>query len=135
MTDDTKGPYHANGVVMGAMGAFLAVFVIFTVQAIYLAIQMRSTMNRAQKKLFLAVGLSWPFLLIRLVYSSISDFSNDVRFAILTGNATAYLCMDVLEEIVAMALCVFFGLSAVSQKEPKLVADDEITPQMETTKV
>ncbi|KAJ5601990.1 hypothetical protein N7510_011524 [Penicillium lagena] len=126
-TDDTKGHFHANGVVMGAMGTFLAVFVIFTVQAIYLAIKMQFIMNRAQKLLFLAVGLSWPFLLIRLVYSSIGDFGSDARFAIITGNATIYLCMDVLEEIAAMALCVFFGLSAVSQKEPKSVADDEIT--------
>ncbi|KAJ5826256.1 hypothetical protein N7474_003394 [Penicillium riverlandense] len=135
MTDDTKGPFHANGVVMGAMGTFIAVFVIFTVQAVYLAIKMRSTVNRAQKKLFLAVGLSWPFLLVRLVYSSIGDFSNDARFAILTGDATIYLCMDVLEEIAAMALCVFFGLSALLQEEPKLVADYDFTSQMETTKV
>jgi hypothetical protein len=76
------------------------------------------------KKLFLAIVLSWPFLVVRLVYSAMGDYSNDRRFVI-GGNNTIYLCMDVLQEIAAMTLCVAFGRSAMIDKERQDIAVGE----------
>lgn len=124
-TTSDSGPFRANGEVQGAMGIFIAVFVIMTVMTIWLASQLGSAMSVWQKKLFLAIGLSWPFLLIRLVYSAMGDFSTDPRFTVLSPtasntNVTIYLCMSVLEELIAMAFCVFFGMSSVNEKDRAL---------------
>jgi hypothetical protein len=113
INDDNTGTYHANGLVKAAMAIFLVVFVVDIMITSWLYSQLRSKLTVFQKKLFLAIVLSWPFLLVRLVYSAISDFADDSRFAILEGDPTIYLCMDVLEEIIAVSICVGFGLSAV----------------------
>ncbi|KAJ5159786.1 uncharacterized protein N7482_006790 [Penicillium canariense] len=123
--DDNTSTYHANSMVKAAMGIFLAVFAIVTLLTAWLAVQLRPTLGAGQKKLFLAILLSWPFLLVRVVYSAIADFTDDPRFAILTGDATIYLCMDVLEEIIAMVICVVFGVLAVLNKEGKQPLDEE----------
>lgn len=113
ITDNSTGTFHANGIVKGAMAVFLVVFVVDIAITGWLYSQLRSKLSVFQKKLFLAIVLSWPFLLVRLVYSAIGDFADDSRFAILEGDPTIYLCMDVLEEIIAVSICVGFGLSAV----------------------
>lgn len=114
---DSNTAFHANSEMKAAMGIFLGVFAITAFLAVWLLLQLWFTIHAWQKKLFLAIFLSWPFLLIRLVYSAVGDFgASDKRFVI-GGDNTIYLCMDVLEEIVAMALCVGFGWSAVISKE------------------
>ncbi|KAJ5832385.1 hypothetical protein N7474_000696 [Penicillium riverlandense] len=120
-----KGPFRANGEVKAAMGIFIALFVVITLATGWLASQLGSAMSVWQKKLLLAIGLSWPFLLIRLIYSAMGDFSTDTRFTVLSPkasntNVTIYLCMSVLEELVAMGFCVIFGMSSENQKERKL---------------
>jgi hypothetical protein len=118
ITDNSTGTFHANGIVKGAMAVFLVVFVVDIAITGWLYSQLRSKLSVFQKKLFLAIVLSWPFLLVRLVYSAIGDFADDSRFAILVGDPTIYLCMDVLEEIIAVSICVGFGLSAVLGMKP-----------------
>ena len=56
--------------------------------------------------------------MVRLVYSALGDYDfNDDRFALLNGNTTIYLCMDVLEEIAAMIITMALGLSAVLEQD------------------
>lgn len=118
---DTNTTFHANSEMKAAMGIFLAVFTIMTFLTGWLVLQLWFTLCEWQKKLFRAIVLSWPFLLVRLVYSAMGDYGSDARFVI-GGSNTIYLCMDVLEEIFAMALCVGFGLSAMREKEREEVA-------------
>ena len=110
------GGNYKNGMTMGAMGIFLAVFVIFVLMTVWLWFQVHSTLKEFQKKLFLAIALSLPFVLVRLIYSAIGDYTNIARFQI-GGNETVYLCMDVLEEIIAMAITMTLGISAVLQSD------------------
>lgn len=119
ITDDNSSSFHANGIVKAAMAVFLAVFVVDIAITSWLFTQLRSRLSIFQKKLFYAILFSWPFLLIRLIYSAIGDFTEDSRFTILEGDPTIYLCMDVLEEIVAVSICVAFGMSAALQLKPK----------------
>lgn len=109
-----------------AMAIFIALFVVVILLTLVLALQLGNAMHKWQKKLFMAIVLAWPFLLVRLIYSAMADFSDDQRFSIVNGNDTIYLCMDVLEEIVAMAICVVFGWSAVKEKERKEIATGEV---------
>lgn len=119
ITDDNSSSLHANAIVKAAMAIFLAVFVADIAITSWFFIQLRSRLSIFQKKLFYAIAFSWPFLLIRLIYSAIGDFTEDSRFKILKGDPTIYLCMDVLEEIVAVSICAVFGMSAVLQLKRK----------------
>ncbi|CAG7926800.1 unnamed protein product [Penicillium olsonii] len=106
---------YKNGLTKGAMGIFLAVFVIYVLMAGWLWIRIYG-MKRFQKKLYLAIVLSLPFVLVRLVYSAIGDYTEISRFQ-LFGDNTVYLCMSVLEEIVAMVITMVLGTSAVLESD------------------
>lgn len=110
--------YHPGAIVQSSMGIFIAVFLITALITVWLFFQLYSSLRRFQKKLFLATALSAPFLVVRLVYSALGDYdSNDERFALLNGNTTIYLCMDVLEEIATMVITMALGMSAVLEKD------------------
>ncbi|KAL3459702.1 hypothetical protein BJX64DRAFT_200209 [Aspergillus heterothallicus] len=111
------GTYHPGSIVKASMGLFLAVFVITFLTAGWLWLQLSMSMRAFQRKLFLAVALSFPFLIVRLVYSAISDYGNNSKFTVLVGDPTIYLCMSVLEEIAAMGITMALGLSAVLEKD------------------
>jgi hypothetical protein len=115
--DDNEGTYHAGAIVQASMGIFIAVFIAIAVLTVWLFVQLRPAMRVFQKKLFLAITLSCPLLVIRLVYSAISDYADNRRFAVLEGDPTIYLCMNVLEEIVAMGLTMVLGVSAVRAED------------------
>ncbi|KAL4893724.1 hypothetical protein BDV59DRAFT_201499 [Aspergillus ambiguus] len=108
---------HSNGIVKASMGIFLALFAIALLVTAWLFLQLRGSLREFQKKLFLATVLSSPFVLVRLVYSAMADYSNNPDFNVYDGNTTIYLCMDVLEEIVAMAITMALGMSAVRAKD------------------
>lgn len=110
--------YHPGALVQASMDIFIAVFVITALITGWLSFKLHSRLRRFQKKLFLASALSTPFLVTRLVYSALGDYdSNDDRFALLNGNTTIYLCMDVLEEIAAMVIIMALGMSAVLEQD------------------
>lgn len=134
ITDNTS-PYHPNTEVKAAMGIFLAVFVAMTLMTACLAFQLSTTMRSWQKKLFLAIVISWPFLLVRMIYSAIGDYTTNPDFALLGGNSTIYLCMDVLEEIIAMAICVVFGISAMKDKQRQDIVMGELSPRPKAQQV
>ncbi|GKZ97501.1 hypothetical protein AnigIFM59636_000887 [Aspergillus niger] len=112
--DDNGGSYQPTTTVKASMGIFIALFVIYHLIAAFMFLQLRD-LKASQKKLFLAIILSTPFILVRVVYAAIGDFTTIERFSIISvnGSPTIYLVMDVLEEIVAMAITMFLGMSAV----------------------
>ncbi|KAL4873651.1 hypothetical protein BDV12DRAFT_192094 [Aspergillus spectabilis] len=115
--DDNEGTYHADAIVKASMGIFIAVFITIVVITVWLFAQLRPTLRVFQKKLFLAIALACPLLMIRLIYSAISDYADNSRFAVLEGDPTIYLCMSVLEEIVAMGLTMVLGVAAVRAED------------------
>lgn len=115
--DDSNTTYHADGMVKASMGIFLAIFVIVILACGWLYADLRYHMRVFQKRLFLASFLSYPFLLVRLIYSAIGDYTTNHDFSVIDGNATIYLCMSVLEEIIAIGLTMILGLSAVMQRD------------------
>ncbi|KAL4906356.1 hypothetical protein BDW74DRAFT_177370 [Aspergillus multicolor] len=124
---DSNNSYKPGALAKAAMGIFLAVFAVFLLLALWLFYQLSFSLRRFQKKLFLAIALSTPFLAARLLYSALADYTAFRAFA-LGGNATVYLCMAVLEEIVAMGITMALGVSAVMES-------DFVRLQMERTPV
>lgn len=126
--------YHPGALVKASMAIFIAVFVITILMTGWLFFQLLpNLMRRFQKKLFLATTLSVPFLAARLVYSALGDYdSSDTRFSLFKGSATIYLCMDVLEEIAAMAITMALGMSAVRDTDfVKVTLPEQVTQTQE----
>ncbi|KAI3189940.1 hypothetical protein CBS147311_9788 [Penicillium roqueforti] len=115
-SNGNDGTYHPGKLAKVAMGIFLAVFVIFVLLSLWLFYELSFSMRRFQKKLFLAIALSTPLLAVRLVYSALSDYTTLSAFA-LDGNTTVYLCMDVLEETIAMGMTMALGISAILESD------------------
>lgn len=54
--------------------------------------------EHGERRLFLAVVLAIPFLLVRLVYSIFSTFTKNKSFNLLDGSVTILLCVALIEE-------------------------------------
>lgn len=122
-TADRTNGYTPGTVSKAAMGLFLAVYVITILLTTWLFYAHSFALLRYQKKLFLGIALSAPFLLVRLIYSALSDYTSNNTFSMesLAKNnhtsLTAYLCMSVLEEIISMVIAMVFGVSAVLEAD------------------
>ncbi|KAF4151862.1 hypothetical protein CNMCM6069_002976 [Aspergillus lentulus] len=121
----SSGGYPPGNLAKAAMGIFLAVFVLFLVLSVWLFLELSGSLRRFQKKLFITIVLSTPFLVVRLIYSALGDYTSLHTFS-LDGNPTVYLCMAVLEEIIALAITMVLGILAVL--EPDFV-NAKLTPQ------
>ena len=74
--------------------------------------------EKGEKRLFMAVVLSLPLLLVRLVYSIISTFTHAHSFNLLNGSVTVVLCMALIEEFLIVAVYEGMGLT-LKQALPK----------------
>ena len=75
--------------------------------------------EKGEKRLFMAVALSLPFLLVRLIYSIISTFTKNKSFNLLNGSPTVVLCVALIEEFIVVAL--YEGTGLTLKKVPKEV--------------
>jgi membrane protein implicated in regulation of membrane protease activity len=118
-TADTSHGYHPGTLPKAAMGLFLAVYALVLLLTAWLLYRYSPAMLKYQKKLFLAIALSAPFLLVRMIYSALGDYTNSPKFSVASlvennhAALTVYLCMSVLEEIISMVIAMFFGMSAI----------------------
>lgn len=108
--------YKPGTMVKVAMAIFLVVFALTMLLSVWLFFALSSSLLRYQKKLFLAIALSAPFVLVRMIYSALSDYTTIQAFE-LGANETVYLCMCVLEEIAASTIIIGLGVSAVLQPD------------------
>lgn len=64
-----------------------------------------------EKRLFLAVVLSFPFLLVRTIYSALSTYTHDHDFNLLNGSVTVLLCVALIEEFIVVIIFEVMGLT------------------------
>lgn len=107
------------------MALFLVVFFATILIGVWLFYELSFSLRRFQKKLFIAIDLSAPFCTVRLIYSAIGDFSTIPAFSY-SGNATVYLCMSVLEEIISMVITIWFGTLAVMELDFARIPAEEV---------
>ena len=122
-TADTTNGYTPGALPKVAMGLFLAIYFIVMLLTAWLFVTYSFSLRKYQKRLFLAIVLSAPFLLVRLIYAALGDYSSNTTFSMMSlaednnTSLTAYLCMAVLEEIISMVIAMAFGVSAVQQAD------------------
>lgn len=114
---DSSNDYAKNGnqilpgtLSKAGLALFIASFVLIVLATIIVSVSI-SHAEPGEKRLLLAVGLSLPFILVRLVYSAVSVFGGNRDFSSVTGNVTLLLCMGVAMELVAVIIYEVVGLS------------------------
>lgn len=92
----------------------MILYVVSFVQMIfYLAIlaMRRNSVEKGEHRVLLAVALSSPFILVRLLYVFFVWFLHNSTFSMMDGNVTVQLVMSVLEEFAVVIICLAVGLT------------------------
>jgi len=69
-----------------------------------------------ERRILLAVALSLPFLLARIIYSAVSVFGHSSSFNVISGNNTILLCVALLPELGAVIIFLGFGITLEKPK-------------------
>lgn len=94
--------------------ASTALFIVCYVATALATLLMSFSISHAEpgeKRLLIAVAAALPFLLVRLVYSIISNLTHIASFNALTPNVTILLCMVLIEEFIVVLIFEGFGLT------------------------
>ncbi|EFR00112.1 hypothetical protein MGYG_03118 [Nannizzia gypsea CBS 118893] len=108
--NDGDMPYTPSVESKAAICITLGVWVI-TIGAVFIINANKQYLPDGEKKLLLAIAISLPFILVRLLYSFISAFSRSPKFSIVSGDVTIYLLMAVLEEMVVVITFIAVGVT------------------------
>ncbi|KAK6952891.1 hypothetical protein Daesc_005188 [Daldinia eschscholtzii] len=124
------GKYKVSSLSQAGTGLMIAAFVLLVFSTAFLATQM-PYMEAQEKRLVLAVGVSLPFLLVRLAYSAESLYGNNPAFNQVTGDINIQLGMSVIMEMAVVA--VVEGVGMTLDKKTKYTAQQsEQSEQSET---
>lgn len=64
-----------------------------------------------ERRMFVAIVLSLPFLAVRILYSILSQFSNSKTFSMMNPQIWARILMSVIEECVVVIMFTIVGLT------------------------
>jgi hypothetical protein len=106
----STGVYTPQTLSKVAMGLFIAGYVLIAGTTIILSFSV-SHAEHGERRLLVAVAISLPFLLVRLIYSAISLLANTANFNSLSGNVTIYLCMALIMELCVVVIYEAVGLT------------------------
>ncbi|KXG48551.1 uncharacterized protein PGRI_024210 [Penicillium griseofulvum] len=76
-----------------------------------LVLKRSQSIEDGEHRILLAVGVSLPLILVRLIYSFIYTFGRNAKFNMVSGNVTIQLVMSVIEEFVVVLVCLGIGLT------------------------
>jgi hypothetical protein len=87
--------------------------VSWVVMCLFLAVLIwqRDSLDKGEHRNIVAVVVSAPFLLVRILYSVVMWFSHNPDFSLFNGNVTVQLVMSVLEELVVVVVCLAVGMT------------------------
>jgi len=95
---------HYDELVRVSVGMMIGGFVLLVLEALLVASR-RNLIEDGENRILLAVFLALPFVLVRLIYSGLKVFGNS------SGSAWEYLGLSVIMEIIAVVICLGFGLT------------------------
>ena len=104
------GIYKTQGLSKAGLGLFIAAFVILCLITATLVQSIRHA-EEGEKRILLAVAVSLPFLLVRLVYSALAVFANKRSFSLFYGDVSILLFMALLEEVIVVVIYEGVGLT------------------------
>lgn len=115
---------YTNGEVKAAIVLFIVTWVATTFMTIMMWFRYEG-IEHGEHRLLWAITVSLPILFVRLMYSILSVFKHDSTFDLFSGNATVFLVMDVLEEIIVVYVMMLTGLTLQLREKAVYDADKE----------
>jgi hypothetical protein len=105
-SDIPKGKNLMKAAIIMFIMIYLLVFVL-------VIITMKDFRNapRGEQRIYLAALGALPFLAVRLLYSILSAFSNNVQFSIFNGKPLIKLFMAIIEEFIIVCFYTWVGLT------------------------
>ncbi|KAI0180933.1 hypothetical protein GGR52DRAFT_522259 [Hypoxylon sp. FL1284] len=104
------GTYTIATLTKVGVGLLIAAYILLVLTTITVATQI-SAVEPGEKRLVLAVGVSLPFLLVRLAYSAESTYGDNPSFNQLSGDPNIQLGMLVIMEMIIVAISEGVGLT------------------------
>jgi len=114
---DNGGVYKAPTISKAGSALFIVSYVAIVVFTILISFSVRHA-EGGEKRILLAVIMSLPLLLIRLIYSVISTFSHSKLFSPFNGSIVILLCVALIEEFIVVVLYEATGLTLNKISEP-----------------
>jgi hypothetical protein len=110
------GVYTPQSTSKAGLGLWIACFVGIVAATVATSFHI-SHADSSEKLILLAVAVSLPLMLVRLVYSAIGTFAYVPRLNTETGSVTLLLCMALLEEVAIV--CIYEGVGLTLKKVEK----------------
>ncbi|KAI1464975.1 uncharacterized protein F4812DRAFT_441184 [Daldinia caldariorum] len=104
------GKYTVSTLSQAGTGLMIAAYILLALSTALVAVQM-PYMEAGSKRLVLAVGLSLPFILVRLAYSAESLYGNNPAFNQVSGDINIQLGMSVIMEMIVVAIVESIGMT------------------------
>jgi hypothetical protein len=102
--------YQPGSLNKAGTALFIVSWVAIVLATIFISFHV-SHAEPGEKRILIAVAISLPFILIRLIYSCFSTFSTNKNFNLITGNVTVLLCVALIEEFIVVVLYEATGLT------------------------
>lgn len=104
------GEYEVSSLSQAGLALTLAGYTLTVATTAVVGLNI-SHAEPGEKRLVLAVALSLPFLLVRLIYSAGDVFGHNPTFRLTTGSITIFLGLAVIEEIAIAVIVAIIGLT------------------------
>jgi hypothetical protein len=110
------GTYTVSPLTRAGVALVIVGFALLVIATVVVGINV-SYAEPGEKRVVLAVALSLPFLLVRIIYSAVNAFGNNPAFGQVTGDINILLGTAVIEEIIIVFIVEVMGLTL--QVRPK----------------
>jgi len=104
----STGVYQPQDTTKAGIVLYIVAFVALCLLAGFILHKINNAPTN-DKKLVWAVILALPFILVRIIYSLISVFSDNRHFNLLTGSVIIHVFMAVLEEMAVVVIYLVVG--------------------------
>ncbi|ORY64487.1 uncharacterized protein BCR38DRAFT_370176 [Pseudomassariella vexata] len=105
----TATTLQSNAETKAATMLFLATYLASVIMFL-LMLRKWQAIPKPEHKLLICFAVCAPFIIVRLLYSIIGNFTGNLQFSALFGNVTIFLVMAVLEEIVVVGFTIVTGM-------------------------
>lgn len=86
------GHYNVKTLTKAGLALFVVSYAAIVIITVYLVSELKCV-GHGEHRVLLAVGLSLPFMLVRIIYSCIGIFGGVRPFSLFGGNETILFCM------------------------------------------
>lgn len=111
----TTGQYEPSSLSTAGIALIIVAYVLLVASTALCGLQ-ASHAQPGEKRLMLAVAVSLPFMLVRLIFAAVTTFSNSGSFSVMDGNVNVQLGMAVIMEMLVVGIIEGIGITV--QKSP-----------------